>query len=207
MLLAWPVIIVIVLVTVNMLTFIGQYYLDDVAVCDGLIDYHQSSPNKAPGKIGYKGAWQVDAEVKASTDVEIQETDAFNDARILDYMQQFKPVIERYKQEYQWCHAWTPWAIEAVNIQHYAPGQGFYKWHTERSSKREPDSARTLVWMTYLNDVDQGGETEFYYQELKVKPRKGLTLMWPADWTHTHRGIPAPAEEKYIVTGWFSYIH
>ena len=60
--------------------------------------------------------------------------------------------------------------------------------------------------MTYLNDVDDGGETEFYYQKLKVKPRKGLTLIWPADWTHTHRGLSSPTQEKYIITGWLNYI-
>ena len=47
--------------------------------------------------------------------------------------------------------------------------------------------------------------TRFYYQKLKVKPRKGLTLIWPVDWTHTHRGIVAPDEEKMILTGWFSF--
>jgi len=41
---------------------------------------------------------------------------------------------------------------------------------------------------------------------LKVKPEKGLTLIWPADWTFTHRGIPSMSETKYIVTGWYNYI-
>ena len=60
--------------------------------------------------------------------------------------------------------------------------------------------------MTYLTDVvGEGGETEFYYQKLKIKPKKGLTLIWPSDWTHTHRGIPAPDEEKVIITGWIHY--
>jgi hypothetical protein len=60
--------------------------------------------------------------------------------------------------------------------------------------------------MTYLNDVDEAGETEFLYQEIKFKPKKGLTLIWPADWTHTHRGIPSLSEEKYIITGWFNFV-
>ena len=59
--------------------------------------------------------------------------------------------------------------------------------------------------MFYLNDVEDEGETEFYYQKLKVKPKKGLTLIWPADWTHTHRGIPSKTQEKYIATGWYSF--
>jgi hypothetical protein len=59
--------------------------------------------------------------------------------------------------------------------------------------------------MTYLNDVTDHGETEFYYQNLKVTPQKGKTVIWPADWTHTHRGIVSPTQDKYIVTGWFDY--
>ena len=59
--------------------------------------------------------------------------------------------------------------------------------------------------MTYLNDIKKGGETEFYYQKLKIKPETGLTLLWGCDWTFTHRGITSPTETKYIATGWYSY--
>ena len=60
--------------------------------------------------------------------------------------------------------------------------------------------------MTYLNDVEKGGGTEWIHQKLKVKPEKGKTVIWPAEWTHTHRGIVAPKETKYIATGWYGYI-
>ena len=59
--------------------------------------------------------------------------------------------------------------------------------------------------MTYLNDVNKGGETEFYYQKLKIKPEKGLTLIWSADWTFTHKGHTTLDEDKYIITGWFNF--
>ena len=59
--------------------------------------------------------------------------------------------------------------------------------------------------MTYLNDVSDGGETEFMHQNIKVKPQKGLTLIWPADWTFTHRGVASPIETKTIVTGWYHF--
>ena len=65
---------------------------------------------------------------------------------------------------------------------------------------------RHLAFMTYLNDVNEGGETEFFYQEAKIRPRKGLSLIWPTDWTHTHRGVPAPKEQKTIVTGWLKFV-
>ena len=62
-----------------------------------------------------------------------------------------------------------------------------------------------LVFMTYLNDVLDGG-TEFKYQKLITKAKKGLTLIWPSDFTHTHKGQISNTSEKYIITGWFSYI-
>jgi hypothetical protein len=60
--------------------------------------------------------------------------------------------------------------------------------------------------MTYLNDVTDGGETEWKYQKLKIQPRKGLTVIWPTDWTHTHRGLPSKTQDKYIMTGWLNFI-
>ena len=60
--------------------------------------------------------------------------------------------------------------------------------------------------MTYLNDVKNGG-TEFLYQnELNQKDaEQGLTLIWPAHWTHTHKGIISDEQEKYIITGWYNF--
>ena len=59
--------------------------------------------------------------------------------------------------------------------------------------------------MTYLNDITDDGETEFFHQKIKIKPEKGLTVIWPADWTFTHRGIPSNTQVKYITTGWMSF--
>jgi hypothetical protein len=58
--------------------------------------------------------------------------------------------------------------------------------------------------MTYLNDLDDGG-TEFYHQKLTIKAEKGLTLIWPVDWTHLHRGQISYTKEKTITTGWLSF--
>ena len=58
--------------------------------------------------------------------------------------------------------------------------------------------------MTYLNDVPKGG-TEFFYQKITSPAKKGLTLIWPAEFTHLHKGQIAK-QEKYIITGWYNYI-
>jgi hypothetical protein len=59
--------------------------------------------------------------------------------------------------------------------------------------------------MTYLNTVTDNGGTEFLNQQLIINAEKGKTVIWPADWTHTHRGVVSATQDKYIITGWFNY--
>lgn len=80
-------------------------------------------------------------------------------------------------------------------------GGGFSVWHTEQNSGNT--SNRSLAWMIYLNDVDNGGETEFLYQHMKVKPEAGKVVIWPAGITHPHRGNPPYSGDKFVLTGWF----
>ena len=58
--------------------------------------------------------------------------------------------------------------------------------------------------MIYLNDITGGGETEFLYQKRRIVPTVGTVVMWPAAYTHVHRGNTVLTEQdKYIVTGWY----
>ena len=92
--------------------------------------------------------------------------------------------------------------VEGLNIQKYNPGDGFYGWHHERGGIET--SSRAFAHMTYLNDVEDGG-TEFWFQKLTSPAKKGLTLIWPSDWTHHHRGQVSKTDTKYIITGWLNY--
>ena len=85
-------------------------------------------------------------------------------------------------------------------LQKTEPKQGYHPFHCEDTTW---DSAqRTLAWMVYFNDVEEGGETEWLYQQLKVKPKAGRVVIWPGAFTHLHRGNP-PMSDKYIATGWY----
>ena len=90
-----------------------------------------------------------------------------------------------------------------LNIQHYNINEGLNYYHYERDDLST--CSRNLVFMTYLNEVEDGG-TQFKYQNLITPAKKGLTLIWPTDFTHTHRGVISQTKEKYIVTGWYSYV-
>ncbi|SDD73071.1 2OG-Fe(II) oxygenase [Aquimonas voraii] len=93
----------------------------------------------------------------------------------------------------------------AINLQRYRAGEGGYPyWHCELYP-RDRDAEclhRTLLWTVYLNDGFDEGETEFLYQERKVKPKVGSLLIAPAAFTHTHRGNRPQRGDKYIATSW-----
>ena len=89
--------------------------------------------------------------------------------------------------------------IGIFNIQKYNVGGHFKNPHTERSGFIS--HYRYFAFMTYLNDVEDGGETVFPHFDVKIKPKKGRTLIWPSDWTHMHYG-DIVGSEKYIITGW-----
>lgn len=184
------------------MNFIYQEYIEDLSLCDKLIEYHKRSSEKTDGKIGFK----VQPEKKKSTDVYLIPNQVEKSSIAHQYFLQLLKVLEKYVAEYKFSGEYGQFGlIEPVCIQHYKPDEGFFIWHTERMGPKPPLSLRHLVFMTYLNDVEQGGETEFYYQKLKIKPKKGLTVIWPSDWTHTHRGITSTEFDKYIITGWFDF--
>lgn len=179
--------------------FIAGWYLADDPICDELIRHHVDSPGKRPG-IMTGGDGTLDKSKKDSTDITLEPSPLAT-----RYIRAVHEVAKEYVALYPWCKKLVPWGvIEKVGIQHYAPGGGYREWHFERDNSDEVIARRHLVFMTYLNDVNDKGGTEFYYQKLVVRPEKGLTLVWPTDWTFTHRGIVSETEHKYIVTGWFS---
>lgn len=92
-------------------------------------------------------------------------------------------------------------SIQDTKIQKTVPGQGYHVWHHEHgTSGRAP--RRLLAFSLNLNTVDEGGETEFLYQKVRFKPVMGQMLIWPAYFTHAHRGNQPLSGEKYIITGW-----
>ena len=174
--------------------FILEYVMDDTIICDQLIEYHKNDTNykRRGATVGLGGG-------KVSTDVCIA-TNNQNPA-VIAYMRELCAVgLKNYCERYD--HFNHMGIKEPWNIQYYKPEEGYFNWHCERSCYQSDQ--RALVFMTYLNDVHDGGGTSFHYQDLTVQAEKGLTLIWPVDWTHTHKGEVSPSEEKFIITGWFS---
>ena len=114
-----------------------------------------------------------------------------------------KEHIEKYKEENPELNLLDKWVIrDNYNLQKYSPGGGYHILHCENYNTGK-HRTNILAWMYYLNTVREGGGTYFSNFDLTVNAEEGRLVIWPAYWTHFHKGIVSKTYDKYIATGWF----
>tara|TARA_B100001063_G_C16615748_1_gene478080 strand:- start:175 stop:753 length:579 start_codon:yes stop_codon:yes gene_type:complete len=179
---------------------LGSYISEDL--CDELIEYFNYNKKYAvKGMLGKGGVSTVDPDFKESVDLVVSPGNF--DGVIGKYRKHLQKVLETYIKNYPAVECTDKFNITGnYNFQFYPKGGGYKTYHCENLNTETMH--RHLVFMTYLNDVEDGG-TEFLHQNIKTKAEKGLTIIWPTIWTHTHRGIVSNTKEKYIITGWYTY--
>ena len=178
----------------------SQIYLEPLDVCYEIISYFELNVDK---QIRGRTDGGLNHLIKKSVDITILP----NEIKLPEngiFEIYFQALFDCYKDYLlQWPHL-TSFAnkveIGSFNIQRYQAGEHFQQIHSERSSLATLH--RIFAWMTYLNDVNDGGTTSFSHYDLEIQPRKGLTLIWPAEWTHAHKGNILHSGSKYIITGW-----
>ena len=116
-----------------------------------------------------------------------------------DIMPNFKPCVDEYLQAFSILQGFK-WLLYDLKVKKIPVGGGFHQWHFENGSI--PYSQRKFVVQLYLNDDFEGGETEFLYQNRRELAKEGDVIIFPAGYTHTHRGNPPIGGAKYIVTSW-----
>ena len=166
--------------------------------CQEVIQYFEESDDQSPGKVehGYRPEHKDCVEINPC----LLHRNRMNEIII----PALNSLTQDYVKMYPHLDVIDKWEVTTgYNIQKYNPGQAFKIFHFERGNAL--NSKRYLVFMTYLNDVKDGGGTEFYYQNQIVKAQKGLTIIWPSEWTHVHRGLISNSETKYIATGWYGF--
>ena len=173
--------------------------------CDELIaafheykDYHY----KGVVAMGYDKATKDTTDFNLLDVPELQELTALvaeaANEKVDLYVQRYRTTEEFNTSEYLFGKGtyYPVW-----QLQRYEKGVGHFKsFHTEGEYKEF--SNRLFAVMFYLNDVEDGGETEFLHQGLFVKPTKGTFLVWPAPWPYVHRGHVPISDNKYILTTW-----
>ena len=112
-----------------------------------------------------------------------------------------KSCMMHYMDEYDQLKGMTMVSTD-IKFQRTPAGGGYHLWHYENASHEY--SHREVTWMIYLNDIEEGGETEFRFQKRRIKPTQGTVVLFPAAMTHVHKGNMVMGEDnKYIVTGWY----
>ena len=185
--------------------FIGSWLIQDSSICDELIEYFEA--NKGKHQQGEMASGKC-LESKNSIDLTIlphnitlPENKCFQ--TYFKYLFQF---YSDYSQQWPFLKTFVQGIeIGRFNIQRYEKNQHFQRIHAERSSIASLH--RLFAWMTYLNDVspEDGGSTIFTHYGLELHPQKGQTLIWPAEWTHAHKGSILKGNSKYIITGWMHF--
>jgi hypothetical protein len=102
----------------------------------------------------------------------------------------------------------TMYRAGQLNVQKYLQSSGgYHHWHSEIYPQNASAESlhRVLLFQFYLNDVAEGGETEFFYQQRRIEARQGRLIIAPAGFTHTHKGHVARSGDKYIATSWILF--
>tara|TARA_Y100001936_G_scaffold70690_1_gene69796 strand:+ start:579 stop:1193 length:615 start_codon:yes stop_codon:yes gene_type:complete len=187
----------------DQINFIGIWNLENNELCKDIINFFETNIDLQ--KDGTTGDGKK-TELKKTTDINIHPNNLKEEkfVHIKNYIKSLHNCYLDYQEQWPFLKDKINTVdIPTFNIQRYNPGDHFSHIHTERSSLNSLH--RVFAWMTYLNNVDDGGNTHFTHYDLKIKPEIGKTLIWPAEWTHAHRGEILNNGVKYIITGWMHF--
>ena len=183
--------------------FIGCWDLENNKLCNEITNFFEQNKNlQKPGASGMG----LNIKIKKTTDIRINPND-LNKPKfeiLKQYIKELHKCFLDYQSQWPFLKSMLKTVdIPAFNIQKYSRGDHFASLHSERTTLSTLH--RLFAWMTYLNDVDDGGQTNFNHYGIKIKPEIGKTLIWPAEWTHAHTGEILKSGTKYIVTGWMNF--
>ena len=129
--------------------------------------------------------------------------DAFSPGEAKDLMNGVNGCLYYYVSEFSYLTNFN-YVSAVVLMQKTAPTEGYHMFHAENLNYN--NNIRTMAWMVYLNDVEEGGETEFPELDLTVTPKCGTMLLFPSTWTYLHRGNTPISNDKYILGSYLHYV-
>ena len=171
--------------------------------CEKIIDFINSS-DLTPGLVQTPLKADLIQSEKDSWDISLNADDTSIEINDLIF-KSLTRCIQDYKKQHPQIDQLASWRYcQEYNLQKYNPGQAYHSIHCENMNPKS--SLRILAWMFYLNTVTDGGGTYFDNYDLTMNAVEGRCVIWPAYWTHFHKGIVSKTETKYIATGWINFI-
>ena len=188
--------------------FVGVYeeHLSD-KFCDDLIEYFEWC-NKNNKTFQRPEAESIKKDNSVCLNPNYAEEINFSHPNIQNFLGEFNDVFwntcyKDYAETYSILSGYDKHTIYTYKIQKTKPAGGYHIWHCEDGAINF--SQRVGVYILYLNDVEEGGETEFLYFSKRIKPKKGTLLIFPPNYPWAHRGNPPLTNTKYIMTGWVEF--
>ncbi|MBK5968132.1 MULTISPECIES: 2OG-Fe(II) oxygenase family protein [Thiorhodovibrio] len=166
------------------------------AFCEEMIARFEANPaQQYEGRIGQ--IQERDRAIKQTMDLVVSNKEDWKDADEM-FFRCLAAALREFRETFPYFKG--PFKDMGYQIQRYQPGE-FYHWHIDGGSHEF--SQRQLVALWYLNDVPgPGGETQFLYQDISVRPEQGKLVLFPPFWTHEHRAARIDSGVKYIATTW-----
>jgi len=164
--------------------------------CEEVIRRFEASPqHQVEGRIGQTQS--KDHSVKKTTDLVVSNKEDWKDVDEM-FFRCVAAALKEFRESFPYFKG--PFKDMGYQVQRYRPGE-YYHWHIDGGSHQF--SQRQLVVIWYLNDVPgPGGETEFLYQDVKIRPEQGKMVLFPPFWTHEHRAVRVVQGVKYMATTW-----
>ena len=194
------------------MTLIGRYRNAGFeAVADAVSEFYGRRDDLQRPGVAFGPDGQTEP-AKVSTDISLvaidrSDPEAFALSQLI--LRGVNAGLERYLQDRplwrECCPEQSLFVNPIFNIQHYAPGEGFKRWHCDWTISDEATEPvhRVLAWILYCNDVDNAG-TEFHWQEHHEPAERGKLVIFPAGPSHIHRGRVNANDSKLIATGWIN---
>ncbi|MGY1489901.1 2OG-Fe(II) oxygenase [Methylobacillus pratensis] len=176
--------------------FIIVYQALERELCQSIIALFDQDESKWRGKIvGGPGNVSYEEDTKRSWDLEIRNAGAWQ-----DIFQRIHPRIQTCISHYlSKSPVLQSFDLQATGykIQMYPQKEGYFRWHADSVGKHSGN--RVVAMVLYLNDVEKGGETEFFHQGVKVSPKAGYLVLFPTGWNYMHCGHMPESNAKYII--------
>jgi len=186
-----------------MVDFIGVYdKVTSPKMCKKIINFFEDNKNlHIRGRYSLNGQIVRDPSVKDSMDLYMEfNVDAIPNIIIAKVLNAYTSL---YIDTFTSTEIVDEFSVDmGYNLQRYNPGQGYHLLHCENSGNK---SNRVLAWTLYLNTVTEGGGTYYPEYDKTIDAVEGRLCIFPAFWTHAHKGIVSNTETKYIATGWYVY--
>ena len=183
--------------------FIGSWIIDNSELMENIVDYFNS--NHEEHKFANSDSSKTNNEEKDFIELALLPKKIKRDrVKIFeDYINSLVDCYVDYQNQWNYTKKWSRVHIGSFTIKKFLVSGHHKTFHNDK--KDINTSHKLFSWITFLNDVNETGSLEFENFNISIQPKKGLTLIWPSEWTHSFRHTETIKEEKFIIDGSFHF--